>query len=71
MVSIIGVFNMTEEDSRIKSICIRFPWYLWEELIEITHQLKRRSPDYKWSANQVVCEALRQWIIAAKKKIGG
>jgi hypothetical protein len=61
---------MQEEPIKTKGIVLRLPWYLWEELVETTHVLKRRSPEYRWSSNKVICEALRQWIIGVKKKLG-
>jgi hypothetical protein len=52
----------------------RLPRYLAGELEDVVHYLKKvtKPADKKngWTQNQVVCEALRVWIIGAKEKLG-
>jgi hypothetical protein len=54
----------------VKSMQIRLPEYLAHELDELNHILKQRVGASKWSQNKIVCEALRVWIIGAKKQLG-
>lgn len=66
---------MREDDDRdLIPKVFRLPHYLAAELEDVVHYLKKvAKPQGKkngWTQNQVVCEALRVWIIAAKERLG-
>jgi len=59
-----------KKNPNLKEIIFRLPSYLADELVDMAYLLKKRSPDYKWSQNKIVCEAIRVWLIGAKKQLG-